>query len=115
MVDQAKAIRIAKKKIRDGTIQKIVEYKNWFLLIIFTPDPYEGQMDAIYSVDKGTGQFRGFPYLKDEYFEDVMTLFEEAPPYEEEQSASFSDRAKQVWELVKIARKTNIRFRGNNF
>lgn len=73
---KSQAIKIAKQHMPDGKIQQVAEYKNLYLLIIYTPDPYEGQMDAFYSVDKETGQFSDFAYLEDGVFEDVMNLFE---------------------------------------
>ena len=75
------AIKIAKQHMPDGEIQQVVEYRNLYVFIIYTPDPYEGQMDAFYSVDKETGQFSDFAYLEDGVFEDVMNLFEKAPLY----------------------------------
>lgn len=82
------AIEIAKRYMPDGKIQKVAEYKNLYLLIIYTPDPYEGQMDAFYSVDKETGQFSDFAYLEDGVFEDVMNLFEKGSLHKEIASES---------------------------
>ena len=80
-IDQA--IKIAKHNIPDGRIQKAAEYKDLYLFIIYTPDPYEGQMDPFYSVSKRTGEFRDFPYLEDGVFEEVMDLFERTPQYKD--------------------------------
>ena len=77
------AIKIVKQYIPDGEIQQVAEYKNLYLLIVYTPDLYEGQMDAFYSVNKKTGQFSDFGYLEDGVFEDVMNLFKRTPLYKD--------------------------------
>lgn len=79
----SQAIKIAKQHMPDGKIQRVAEYRNMYLFIIYTPDPYEGEMDAFYSVDKNTGEFSDFAYLEDGVFEEVMDLFERTPPYED--------------------------------
>ena len=77
------AIKIAKRHMPDGKIQRIAEYRNLYLFIIYTPDPYEGEMDAFYSVDKNTGNFSDFAYLDEGVFEEVMDLLENTPTYKD--------------------------------
>ncbi len=72
---KTQAINIARRSMPEGQIQKVAEYRDWYLLMIFTDDPLEGRMDPFYSVDKKTGEFQGFPYMLPEYFSDVMKLF----------------------------------------
>ncbi len=79
MVSSKEAIRIVKKYFRKGKIQKYIEYKEWYIFVIFSNDPYEGEMDAIYSVNKNTGEFRDFNYLDGEVFSDIMEMLEKAP------------------------------------
>lgn len=81
MIDIRNAIRIAKEHMPDGQIQKYVSYKHFYVFVIFTPDPYEGEMDAFYSVNRVTGEFRDFPYLDEGIFEEIMDLFAKAPDY----------------------------------
>lgn len=65
-------------KERFGRVSSI---KKWYLFVIFLPNPLEGTMDAIYSVDKQTGEFRDFPYMKEEIFEEVMNLLGKASSF----------------------------------
>lgn len=78
-----KAIKIIQRNIPNGKIVKMIEYKNWYLFIVYIEDPYEGRMDGLYSVDKKTGGFCDFPYMKEGIFEEVMDLFEKAPIYKD--------------------------------
>lgn len=73
------AVYIIKKHMPMGKIQKICSYKNLYLAIVFTTDPYEGEMDAIYYVNKETDEFGVFPYLEETVFGEVMELLEKTP------------------------------------
>ena len=75
MISFQQATDIAKSHVPTGVIRQQAEYKNFWLFVIFTPDLYEGELDAIYSVNKETGEFRDFPYMDERYFSSVMELF----------------------------------------
>lgn len=81
MVKLKQAIDIIKNNLPNGNIQKCVDYKNFYLFMVFLPDPYEGQMDAIYSVSKESGEFRDFNYLQQGVFGEVMRLFAKADKF----------------------------------
>ncbi|MDB7895698.1 hypothetical protein ABHB47_03420 [Flavonifractor plautii] len=73
------AITIVKKAFPNGIIHKKAEYGNLYLFMVFSPDDSEGSMDAIYSINKETGEFRDFPYMDEKHFAAVMRLFSESP------------------------------------
>ena len=76
MLNLNDAKKIALRNMPNGKIQKSVEYKEFFIFIIFTDDPLEGNYDPYYSVNRNTKEFRDFPIFKPEYFKEVMDLFE---------------------------------------
>lgn len=75
------AIALIKDHIPNGEIQKICAYKYLYLAVVFTPDPYEGDIDAIYFVNRATGEFGVFSYLEENVFSDVIKLLKGAPKY----------------------------------
>lgn len=78
-----------------ANIQRVIEYKNLYVFMVFTKDPYEGQMGPYYSVDMRTGEFRDFAYLELGVFKEVMSMFEQAPRYEEPPKDSLKTRIKK--------------------
>lgn len=72
------ASMIVRRALPKGKIHRRVEFGNFYLFMIFMDDENEGSMDAIYSVDKETGEFKDFPYMDDDIFEEVIQLFADA-------------------------------------
>lgn len=75
MLDVKAAQAVAEKTLPDGKIQAVVSYRDLFVFQIFMDDPYEGQWDPFYSVNKNTGEFRDFSILTDGDPNELMTLF----------------------------------------
>jgi hypothetical protein len=77
-VDQDQATTIVKKNIPGAKIQATIFYKDSFLFQVFTDDPYEGEMDPFYSVNRETGAFTDFSILAIENSKQILNLFQEA-------------------------------------
>ena len=69
------AITIVKKAFPNGIIHKKAEYGNLYLFMVFSPDDSEGSMDAIYSINKETGEFRDFPYMDENILRRLCDYF----------------------------------------
>lgn len=78
MLGIKEALAIAKKAVPDGKVQKAISYKNVFVFQIFTDDPFEGQLDPFYSVDRNTGEFRDFSIFNGGNAVELVRLFETA-------------------------------------
>lgn len=76
MLDRKDALAIAKKEFPDGNIKLIVDYKNLYLLQIFSSRPGEEEFDPYYSIDKKTGLFQEFSVLTDGETHEILSLFQ---------------------------------------
>lgn len=60
------ALKIAMKQLAPGSKHiKTVEYGNFFIFHINGPDPFEGDLDPFFCVDKKTGAFRDFHIVEE--------------------------------------------------
>ena len=64
MITEDEARTIIKRNLPGWKISKMVQYKNSYIFLMLE-DGLEGGFDPFYSVDKNTGKFDGFPYLRD--------------------------------------------------
>ena len=78
MLDIDPATMIVKKHIPDGSIKKHIEYNGLFIFQVFQDDPFEGEFDPFYSVNRTTGEFRDFSILTDGDFKVLSDLFRKA-------------------------------------
>lgn len=77
-MNATEATMIVRRALPEGKIHRRVEFGNFYLFMVFMDDKNEGSMDAIYSVDKESGEFKDFPYMNDDIFEEVIQLFSDA-------------------------------------
>lgn len=49
----------------ERTIEKVVDFDNFYVFQAFHPDPIEGQYDPFFSVNKETGEVRDFSWITD--------------------------------------------------
>jgi len=79
MLDKTQAAVIVKKFMPDGEIQKVIEWKNFYIFQVFRPkEPLENEYDPFYSVDKQTGEFRDFSIFDDGPIDELSALFMKA-------------------------------------
>lgn len=77
MLNKSDARRITLKNLPGYSVQKIIEYKNLFIVMAYGKDPLEGQFDPFFSVDKETGKFSDFSIITDCNTDEVMDLFKQ--------------------------------------
>ena len=78
MITEKMARVIALKNMPGWTIEKVVEYKGLYILMMFEEGP-EGGFDPFYSVNKATGKFEGYAYLRDpQEMDELDALFANA-------------------------------------
>lgn len=60
-IDDAKVL--LEEALANGVIVKGIDYGTLFIFLVDTHDPFEGQFDPFYSVDKLTGEIRDFSII----------------------------------------------------
>ena len=75
MLSLNNALAVVKKNYPDGKIQKYIDYKNFYVFMIFGNDELEGQFDPFFSVDKNTGEFSDFSIITDGDPKELTDLF----------------------------------------
>lgn len=75
MLQVKAAEEIVQKAIPQGKIQAVVVYGDLYLFQVFTDDPFEGDADPFYSVNRLTGEFRDFSIITDGDISEIVRLF----------------------------------------
>ena len=75
MLTSKQATQIVEGFLPGWKIQSYVEYKDLYLFKVFNDDPYEGEMDPFFSVNKKTGEFLDFSIFTDGDMSELEPLF----------------------------------------
>lgn len=75
MLSLMEAEKVVSKNFPTGKIQKVVEYKELFVFLIFSDEFLEGEMDPYYSVNRETGKFEEFSLITDGDMNELTSLF----------------------------------------
>ncbi len=75
MLSLDKATGIVKKTFPKGKISSSIDYNNLYIFQVFNPFPGEEGMDAFFSVNKKTGEFRDFSIITDGDITEITELF----------------------------------------
>lgn len=76
MLSFDEALKVIKRELPNGRIQKATSYRDLYLFIVFNDLPGEQEMDPFFSVNKTTGAFSDFSVLTDGNIDEIFTLFE---------------------------------------
>lgn len=71
MISEDEARIIVKRNLHGWKISKMVQTESLYIFLMLE-DGLEGGFDPFYSVDKNTGKFDGYPYLKDVETMDIL-------------------------------------------
>lgn len=80
MITPKEAVDIVKKELPGWSIQKYVEYRDYYIFQVFSDRVGEEQYDPFFSVNKETGAFSDYSIITDGDISELSDLFMVAHP-----------------------------------